>query len=199
MNSFWIRLIILKSIVASPIFRLYNTDVINNDESYYVCLNYYVLDNIIVNDQPSTKDQQIIPYCIRPLHKLIWRDDLSVFGVRLTFEMLNNLNVTSSKLLEWSALIDVVERYELYLSNKTMSRSKEEFYNCSYGWFGSRCEYTFFSDNSFSEIVHDVFVNKLINIPNDLSSISNYTFYEHLNCKRGPKPICLDWREVCNG
>ncbi len=28
---------------------------------------------------------------------------------------------------------------------------------------------------------------------------TNFTYYTHLKCNRGPFPSCLDWSEICDG
>jgi hypothetical protein len=179
MKSLLVVLIILKGIFSLPMFRLYKIDMANDGELSYACLDYNFIDNRLIDSQLYTKDQEIIPYCLRPSEKLVLKDESAVFGTKLTFELLNKLNISSRKLLKWSAPIDIAEDYELYLSNNSVSSLNKVFYNCSYGWFGPYCEYTFFSDSSFSEIVNNVFQSKFSSIESGLISITNHTCYVH--------------------
>jgi hypothetical protein len=97
--------------------------------------------------------------------------------------------------------IDLIEHYQNYLENNT-SIHRFLFYNCTYPWFGSRCEYRFVEPESyFSELVEEIFQRKLAPTSWNSSTLSCYTY---LQCDRvggrGQTPgACLDWREVCNG
>ena len=119
----------------------------------------------------------------------------------LAFKQLETMHVTADHLLKWSAPIDLVERYAVYLRDQPHSNSEYEdstFYNCTEGWFGPRCEYTFDSEASFPAIVKRAFQNRHWQ-GNDLPDPS-ITCYTHLSCKYGGADFaCLDWREVCDG
>jgi hypothetical protein len=39
---------------------------------------------------------------------------------------------------------------------------------------------------------------KLHEIQREILLITNGTCYIHLECYRGPSPMCLDWREICD-
>jgi hypothetical protein len=62
-----------------------------------------------------------------------------------TFKELRYSNITVDQLLDWSAPIDVAERYLLYLEHSFVDdpSSEEVFYKCRDRWFGARCEYSF--------------------------------------------------------
>ena len=109
------------------------------------------------------------------------------------------MHVTTDHLLNWSAPIDLIERYAAYLHNDL--RTKDDslfFYNCSMGWFGPQCQFTFDTSASFSAIVKSAFQNRSVS-GNDLED-PDYTCYTHLRCKYGGSGFaCLDWREVCDG
>ncbi|CAF4856384.1 unnamed protein product, partial [Rotaria sp. Silwood1] len=84
--------------------------------------------------------------------------------------------VTSTQLLNWSASIDIAEKYEIKGADST-----EIFYNCSSPWFGSKCQYRF--ENNVQATFHDIV---------RLQFFTRNTF--------GNAPItCLDWRMICDG
>ncbi|CAF1260817.1 unnamed protein product [Rotaria sordida] len=110
----------------------------------------------------------------------------------VSFKELSEQGVTSEQLLNWSAPIDLVERYEMN------NRSLELFYNCSSPWFGSKCQYRFVYNStlSFNEIVK-ASVDSRSDIILNVSVTTCYRFLS--NCDRGPWSLCLDWRQICNG
>jgi hypothetical protein len=61
-------------------------------------------------------------------------------------------------------------------------------------WFGPFCQYNFRLNNLFSDIVKSTFDDKSFK-PDTV----NFSCYVHLECNRGPSPLCLDWREICDG
>ena len=120
-------------------------------------------------------------------------DSRTTISQMISFNNLKKQGITSTQLLEWMAPIDVVERYENYSGNVD-----EIFYNCSLPWFGSKCQYKFDfnTTQSFRDIVNVTFTGRLEICRN----FENETCYPFLsNCSRGPSPICLDWREICDG
>ena len=200
LKHYYYWLLQLEWIYSLPSYRLYNTELSDRKTLEYDCLNYYILDNIIYSKTSRLLDHQIIPYCIRPLSNQIEPNETKGPGTSITFEKLRQLNLSSEDLLQWSAPISLAEKYQLYLDETSHAfLFNETFFNCSYGWFGLHCEYTFFLDVSFGEIVRHTFLSKIQTIPLALGSITNHTCYMHLRCDRGPHPICLDWREICNG
>jgi hypothetical protein len=117
----------------------------------------------------------------------------------MKFRDLLHGGVSSQELLAWSAPIDLVEWYQIYLNNPSESLADEIFYKCSPPWFGPRCQYKFIYERiySFDEIVRLTF--KSFERSSDLLEVNALSCYVHLTCNRGPNPICLDWREVCDG
>jgi hypothetical protein len=106
---------------------------------------------------------------------------------------LKQSGITSEQLIIWSAPLDIAEQYEIGDGNL-----KGDFYNCSSPWFGSMCQYKFDIDSplEFDDIVQATFTNRSLNSVN----ITTGTCYRFINnCDRGPWPLCLDWREVCDG
>jgi hypothetical protein len=164
-----------------------------------------VFNNFQISNESSAYQNfhQIIPYCIRPLSKTEGREVTMTRGnisSNFTFDQLKKQNVTTQDLLLWFAPIDLIERYQNYLDTSTLALASELFYNCTLLWFGPFCQYTFDSNEPFSKIVFKTFIAKG-NGTNGISvqNITNLTCYMHLQCNRGPAPICLDWREICDG
>ncbi|CAF1141064.1 unnamed protein product [Adineta ricciae] len=143
--------------------------------------------------------RQIISYCIDD-----WPSKFNItdtgFDPKFNFSQLSKQNVTTEQLYLWSAPIDLIEEYQLYLnqlphSDRTLLASKL-FYNCTLPYFGSKCQYklitTYVNYTSFNEVVYDYyFFNRY--------KPTEFTCYSHLECDRGPSPACLDWTEICDG
>ena len=145
---------------------------------------------------------QIIRYCI---------DRIPIKGAiasNLTFFQLKELNVSVDDLLSWYAPVDLIEDYELFQTNSSAILSTQIFNNCSILWFGDCCQYSFASNETFEVIVSNVFLAKKekessfwswLSLWIFLTDTGNSTCFVHLECQRGPKPLCLDWREICDG
>ncbi len=189
-------------------YRLYETNNINPLRLQYDCLYYYAINNIVRYTHPIENIREIVPYCIRPAqyNENIF-EELSDSDHSWTFDELRQHEITSQQLYQWSAPVDLVELYEIYLlsnhnlSNESSMISNKKFCNCSLPRFGQVCEYEFDWKNalSMSDTVRGTFAakvdNRLI-----LTQVTNGTCYKHLiNCDIGPTPLCLDWREVCDG
>ena len=206
MIIFWLILVIssIRSVVDGS-FNLYKTNPMLNDERLdFDCFHYYT-NSESVDHRFDNSIRQVIEYCIRSEDKF---DSLIVnpetYTKNFTFQQLLDANVTVQQLLSWSAPIDLIERYLLYLSQPTMNRSSAEdlFYNCTYPWFGSRCQYSFNINNhgSFHSVVQTTFDQIVPFVSFSFSSeLANSTCYKHLKCNRGGADLCLDWREICNG
>ena len=193
-------------------FSLYNTNIDqrteNSDQWMHSCLHYYVLNDIIdynLLPEPLVHGvtHQIIHYCFRPSEKP--EDELHFLNTRnqnFTFDQLQMNNISSHQLYLWSAPIDLVEQYEIYLNN-TNSSSEIIYYNCTKPWFGPLCQYSFdLKDHSLqlSDIVKGVFQNKVMRSIGSTEILSNLSCYTYLNCNRGGSfSACLDWREICDG
>ena len=196
---------VLANLPATSHYNLYHT----NDQ--HGCLYLFLMDDHITGyesdyeyDIKISGGFHIIPYCVHPIEE-IKRD---VFdsnecidnNICWTFGQLKEKQITSKDLLVWSTPIDLVEHYQTFLNNPNASNSLSLvlIYNCSEGWFGARCQYTWdFDGLTFTEIVRDTFEAKYY-YPRQAKS-SNGTCYTHLLCDRGPNSSCLDWREICNG
>ena len=193
-------------IISKSQYNLYYSDPISENDLHFDCLHYKVSDDIashtVLGSFPRNS-HQIIPYCMRPSittnsqHATILRSSSSF---NIPFETLKNLNVTTKDLLSWVAPMDLAERYQSYLDSSNFILTDEVFHNCTAPWFGSLCQYTFDSNEPIADIVRKTFIAKQNGTnPVPISDITNLTCYVHIDCNRGRAPLCLDWREVCNG
>ncbi|CAF2930436.1 unnamed protein product [Rotaria sp. Silwood2] len=142
---------------------------------------------------------QIIPYC-RRLGQNEAPNNVSHISHNnvnniISFHELYKQGITSAQLLDWSAPIDVAEKYEM-----TGADSTESFYNCSSPWFGSKCQYRF--DNilrlSFSDIVRLEFSTRSSHLMQlEYLNVTCYSFLN--NCISNAPITCLDWRHICDG
>jgi hypothetical protein len=140
---------------------------------------------------------QIIEYCIRvPLREPVAYN--TSYHSLFTFKDLRQANITSRQMYTWSAPEDLIEHYQNYLENENPLFDKFLFYNCTYPWFGSRCEYRFDQpESNFAQQIEAIFETQEFFFRTTIHKISCYI---HLQCDRGKTPdACLDWREVCNG
>lgn len=171
-------------------YNLYYTDTPTTDRSYH-CLYFTTYDEEFDFEKMSEIDQ-ITEYCFRvsSMEEDILMEN-SVSSV-LTFNQLKNDNITVENLIDWSAPIDLIERYGNFL-HINQSSSSERFYNCTEPWFGPVCQYKFTMNLSFYSIVRVYFYWKELNI------YSNFTCYTYIKCKHGSPVTCLDWRNICDG
>ncbi len=181
--------------IDSSQFNLHYTDWISDTCSEVACRQTCLYNAALKNS--ADKSRQIISYCLNEWPSR-WNIKTNNRDRHFTFAELREQNITSQQLYLWSAPIDLIEHYQNFLnqpaiSNDTMATSP--FYNCSLPWFGPSCEYTFDQDASdrlsLGEIIQHVY--------EDREESRTMTCYEHLQCSRGPAPLCLDWSEICDG
>ncbi|CAF4150537.1 unnamed protein product, partial [Adineta steineri] len=184
--------ILIHLITGAPQINLYYTDELSeiNNGIQHDCIR----TSASLEEADITR--QIMTYCMGESSAKFNAATDKNFP-NFTFAQLSENNITSQELYQWSASIDLIERYEFYLNQPTKSSLENNvFYNCTFPRFGYTCQY------------------ELINYTQDHSSlyqfISNYyrsyeykptefTCYTHLNCTRGYSPACLDWSEICDG
>ena len=188
--------------LCSQRFNMYYTDQATGDLDLD-CLSYTVLDDIYVHLQPILTQHQSVLYCSRP-NEASMNESADGNGTEFTvftFAQLETMQITTDDLLKWSAPVDLAEHYAAYLQSDSRTNrgyDHASFHNCSTGWFGPRCQYTFDSNASFSAIVKSAF-QKRSTMKNESSNTST-TCYTHLTCNYGGSEFaCLDWREVCDG
>ena len=205
------RMVILSTLLmlfsrSKTQFHLYRTDHTDRIDLHYDCLYYRIRDDSdsywrFINYFESS--YEVIPYCIRPFEE---KEHHKISGIRgntssnFTFDALKRRNVSSQDLLVWSAPIEIAEHYENFLNQPNPTSALELFYNCTSLWFGPFCQYTFDSNETIDQIVQRTFLAKKIDIFGGMNvKVPNFTCYVHLECNRGLPPICLDWREICDG
>ncbi|CAF1524238.1 unnamed protein product [Didymodactylos carnosus] len=174
---------------STPSYSVYETSSLSG-QSQYDCLYWANANYVILN------------YCIRPNDSETINFSpyqSAINGKRYAFYELYQLNISSYDFYQWSAPINLIEKYQMYHDNITNSLDYELYYNCSKPWFGTFCQYTLNSIESFDQIIAERFQSRIKYEPTDVIKITNGTCYTGLKCYRGPSPICLDWREICDG
>lgn len=161
-------------------------------------INYAFEHDCLRIQAPKQQDQsdfqEMISFCLtKSLTKL--NIQTNTLDQKLTFDDLQKQNITSEQLYQWSASIDLIEQYEIYLISNQSSLSTYTFYNCTLPTFGPHCQYQFIyisDDNvTLNEIIHQFY-----QIEYEQTSLTCYT---HLECDRGSKSFCLDWSAICDG
>ena len=109
------------------------------------CLDYYATDYDVNSMEIyiSKRDEhQIVPFC-RDDDKSI-ENNVQVKFASMTFEELNNRNITGLQLYSWSIHMDLIEEYQAYRHNNKTTASNSTIYNCSaVHKFGLYCQYSF--------------------------------------------------------
>ena len=170
-------------------YTLYHTDIRPGSFSTFDCLYAHVTVDETKEYIPPVRNDYLIPYCRRPdddeKQQEIFETTHENIAKEISFKELNKIGGTSEHLLNWSAPIDVAERYEIN------NGSSEFFYNCSSPWFGSKCQYRFIYNFSLSlsKIIEDTMTNRW-NISSNISTTTCYRFLT--NCDRGPWALCLN-------
>jgi len=92
-------------------------------------------------------------------------------SLKLIFDELAKLEVTSEQLYFWSALMDHIERYQFYLDQGDTLSSQDEFYNCTLPRFGPYCQYEFLFDVSYYPSFDESIFSYYANMFNTLSCL----------------------------
>jgi hypothetical protein len=177
-------------------YSLYQSDISQSFHPTFDCLYAYLIDGGKEIGSRYIRNYHLIPYCRRPNINEKQKQRLYTINQNIaqtiTFAELKRQGITSQQLLEWYAPIDVAERYEMN------NNAVEVFHNCSAPWFGSICQYRFGNNLSlsFGNMVEAIFGN----YQDIIQNITGGTCYPLLNnCARSSWPLCLDWREICDG
>ncbi len=187
-------------VVGSVSHRMFDTSRVPGSDGTFDCLIPFVsvsdYSHPMFKREPESLYRKAHRYCRRstlfdrqhiPSSENLTMADHTVF----TFDDLRSMNITHRQLYEWYAPMDIIEEY---LSGEQTG----SFVNCSDPlWFGSTCQYTFDSDESFDDLIGERFDAKRT-LPIDLSSFTNGTCYEISNASCD-SILCLDWREICDG
>ncbi|CAF1276482.1 unnamed protein product, partial [Didymodactylos carnosus] len=152
-------------------------------------------------------------YCLRQQQT----DNRSLFTNEATVENiykfveLHEMNITSGQMLFnwWSASVDIVEQYEIYLQTNNTRMNDYVYCKCRKPWFGPHCEFKFDTDDNdtttsnFTKFAQNQFLKKsLVKTESrinhgEIFKYTNGTSYIGLECIR--YGIGLDWREICDG
>ena len=192
---FLISLIFLHLINAHPQFNLYYTDEVYQDENgfYHDCLRV-----VGMTDSAEKKlDMENFFYCLSESPSQFHINiDKSIS--KLTFDELKQKNISVQQLFHWSAPIDLIENYQIYLNNISLTLVNQTFYNCSLPRFGPQCQYelVYYPFNYHELTLYDI-IQELSLLIGGQPQMS--TCYVHLQCDYGTTSICLDWTDICNG
>ncbi|CAF3815544.1 unnamed protein product [Adineta steineri] len=185
------------TITKSDASLIYNTN--DNSKTIFDCFYAYIVDDRDPDDRLLFRTNYLTPYCRCPSSTDSINKVQGYIENTYTFKNLSLQGITSENLLQWSTSIDIIEQYSIYLIKNNTGFDAFIFNNCSSLWFGSNCEYTFnFSMpiESFGDFVNSSFKAR----KQYEGKILIHTCYPHLSeCYRGPEPMCLDWREICDG
>ncbi|CAF1557261.1 unnamed protein product, partial [Adineta ricciae] len=189
--SFFIYLTFVKSQL-----NLYYTDKFDSIESH----DYPLQMNCLYIFQPTRAkfgEYKTVIFCLSESLPTIHSD----FSPSYTFADLQKQNITSEQLYRWSAPIDLIERYQIYLNEFSIRQGEDLYYNCTYPRFGPMCQYELElssrydlnKSKSFQHIIWD-FYNKF-----PYKSTNEVTCYIDFQCQQSLTSSCLDWTDICDG
>jgi hypothetical protein len=187
---------LISCISVSTRYSVYHSRIRQSSYPTFDCLYAYLIDSGKETGSRYIRNYHLIPYCRRPdineEQRQLTHGIKQNIAETITFDELKKRDVTSEQLLTWFAPIDVAERYEMKNSGLDV------FHNCSLPWFGSMCQYKFSYDVplSFGDIVEATF-SEHSNVKNNVTGGTCYRFVN--NCNRESWPLCIDWREICDG
>ena len=170
---------------------------------YYTTLGYSVTSNLLQHSS--------YPYCIRINDTSIYdyQEQPKINSSSISFSDLRKRGITSYELFLWSAPMDIIEDYQIYLTNISSDAyisSSKQFYNCTWPTFGPTCQFWFdITHSSFDDLIKKSLLQYKYGVDgdddDDMMHLQNPTScYIELTCDYlYPFPLCLDWREVCDG
>ncbi|CAF1072838.1 unnamed protein product [Adineta ricciae] len=185
-------LIFIPSTFGWPQINLERTDWTYDIEKYnnlqHDCLLVASTTEFVFNAR------QVIAYCLTESSPK-WNIRPNTVNQNVTFAELYHQGVIWKQLYLWSAPLDTIERYQIYLSQREISMDNDVFYNCTSPRFGPQCQYSFdipgLNYSSVFELVHKFYIK-----PYDPETI---TCYIDIECDLGSAARCLDWTDVCDG
>ncbi|CAF1417530.1 unnamed protein product [Adineta steineri] len=189
--------ILLHLITGHPQINLHHTNWVRENENNDVLQHDCLRTDVLI--EKGNFSREIISYCISELPPKL-HVEKNNFLQKFTFDELSIKNITSHQLYLWSAPIDIIEDYQFYLNQLSVTNdlelSKNVFYNCTLPRFGPMCQYEIVHHHSnypsLYEMINGLYHNSSKNLP-------HITCYIHLQCNRGHPPACLHWTEICNG
>ncbi|CAF4037284.1 unnamed protein product, partial [Adineta steineri] len=195
----WLCFIMLLSmtVIKSDVSYLHNTH--DNSKTIFDCFYAYITNDRDPNYKLFFRTNYLTSYCRRPLSTDPINKIQGYIENTYTFKNLSLQGITSENLLQWSLSVDVIEQYSIYLIKNNTEFDAFIFNNCSLLWSGSNCQYTFnlsMSLESFGDLVKSSFKAR----KQHEGKLLIHTCYPYFSgCYRGPEPMCLDWREICDG
>ena len=171
-------------------YSLYRTNISSMSYPIYDCLYAYLIDGGKEIGLGYLRNDHLIPYCRRSEMQVQLSSNIAQ---TISFIQLRKQGVTSQQLLDWYAPIDIAENYEMNHDD-----DEQVFHNCTLPWFGSICQYRFDENSSisFDEIVQTT-LKYHWNVDKENLSGTCYPFVN--GCNTTSWPVCLDWREICDG
>ena len=171
----------------------------------HTALQHHCLHVLAHLQNTDNRPHEIITFCLSECPQQWTFHNIQHQHLSFTFAELTQQHITPHQLYLWSASIELVERYQLFLDPSPAQRSpslaSEVFFNCTWPRFGPQCQYSFdhltddhssSESQSLSELIHDFYVDHQY-------EPTTMTCYMHVKCDRGPAPSCLDWSEICDG
>ena len=167
---------------VSPIPNMYYTsnDMYTEVQDGY-CLYYHTYATTSIE---YSLQHHVHTYCFRSNGYL--RENVSSNRPFTLFSKLREQRITSQQLYLWSAPIDTVERYEMYLMNISDEHSLtdlERFYNCTKYTFGPLCQFRTNSGGlSLVDIIYELMRSPFESFEDLILFGEPSPCYVHLDC-----------------
>ena len=203
-SVYFFALLLSLSFITPLQINLHLTDSICPTDNH-TAMQHHCLHVFAHLQMTNNGPHEIITFCLSECPQQWTFHNIQHQHLSFTFAELTQQHITPHQLYLWSASIELVERYQLFLDQSPAQRSpslaSEVFFNCTWPRFGPRCQYSFdhltddhssSESQSLSELIHDFYVDHQY-------EPTTMTCYMHVKCDRGPAPSCLDWSEICDG
>jgi len=194
-------MLLLQTFLSSSILLshlIYSQIQINFHLTQWLKYNDNIQHNCLYFSVPYTDnydERHILSFCMSELPSKFNIKPNNDIDQIYTFNQLVEKNVTIEQLYQWSASIDLIEQYQVYLNDRKSLLGNETFYNCTLPYFGPQCQYVF-KDLNYSKLSLDKMIEDYYYLHEYEPML--FTCYEHLKCNRGPSSACLDWTEICD-
>lgn len=117
------------------------------------------------------------------------------YGKLLTFDQLQNMNVSTEDLINWLTPFDLIEQYTVYLNKDGMDSSvtKRTVCNCTQDRIGRRCEFNL----PLKAPGPGFWLNQLMGSINFDNDETLTRFVDGIICPGAD--MFLEWRHICDG